>query len=426
VAEAGALPVPGVAPAAAPAPTERTAGETPEAPLEQTHWLPLIECMRAVAASVVVVHHLNDLGDHPAFIPQTVIPGFGEWGVDIFFLLSSFLLAEYFWRGRGRRSLRAFYTRRFFRIAPAYYAVLLILFLFFADHKLLFSRFGIKQVLASGTFMHYAFPATASSMNVDGALWTLTIEMLLYLALPLMALAVLWRPAVAVAGMVAVGLGYRVYLALAGAGLVHFYFGDGAGIGDGLARLYLARQFIGFLPVFALGIGLRWLLVKHRLPGRLVAPLRRPSTLIFLLLLVPSLLLLTQIVPASQFGTPALFAGFDLGIGLCTLPLLLYASRPVTGSLPLPLRAGVWLGRRSYGLYLWHFPVILSVYGRGSSLGPPQLSNFPIRVVMVWVLAVGLAAASYSLVEKPAMDYAARLARRWSAKTISLPAAAPV
>lgn len=397
-------------------PRDEPGTDNSAAPLETTHWLPLIECLRAVAASLVVIHHINDLGNHPSFIPQTFIPGFGEWGVDIFFLLSAFLLSEYFWRGRERRSLRAFFTRRFFRIAPAYYAVLLLLFLFSADHKLLFSRFGVKQVLASGTFTHYLFPATASSLNVDGALWTLTVEMLLYLVLPLIAIGMLWKPLVTIGATMAVGLGYRVWIALYGSNLVHFYFGNSPNVSEGLGKLYLGRQFIGFLPVFAMGVGLRWLLVQHRLPNRTVAALRRPSTLVFGLLLVPAMLLLTQIVAASQFQQVFWFAGFDLGIAICTIPILVYASRPVTGPLPMPLRAGVWLGRRSYGLYLWHFPVVLSVYGRGSALDPPQLSRFPIRVVMIWVLSIALASASYSLIEKPAMAYGARLARRWSAR----------
>jgi peptidoglycan/LPS O-acetylase OafA/YrhL len=394
-------------------PTTATGGVELHVP-DSANWLPLLDCLRAVAASVVVIHHINDLGGRPPQIPQGVVGGFGEWGVDIFFVLSAFLLAEYFWR--ARHPLRAFYIRRFFRIAPAYYAVVLLLFLFFANHKLLFSGAGVRQVLASGTFMHYLFPATSSSLNVDGALWTLTIEMLLYMTLPLMALAVAWKPWQALIGLVLVGFVFRGVIALAGQPLYDLYFGAQSTVPDGVAHLYISRQFLGFVPVFAVGIALRWLLVKRRLPARLMEPLRKVRTPLFFALLLPGLLLLLESGRASDYHHPIWFVSFDLLIGLATVPVLIYASRPVKGTLPVVLRGAEWLGRRSYGLYLWHFPVIVSVYGMTADLGPPQLSHFWIRVVMIWVLAVGLAAASYALVEKPAMDYSAALVRRMTAR----------
>ncbi|MHB8508791.1 MAG: acyltransferase family protein [Candidatus Dormibacteria bacterium] len=384
-------------------------------------WLPLIEVMRAVAALSVVLHHCYTLADRP-LLPlhryvdlNQLVEGFGEWGVDMFFLLSSFLLAEYFWRTRSKRSFRAFYTRRLFRIAPAYYATVAVLFVFFADHAALFSRSGIRQVAANLTFTQWLLPGTSGSLNVDGALWTLTIEMLLYAVLPLMALLVLWQPVGGTAALVLGGLAYRVAVSLHGGPLVRLYLGSQAAAADQFnIRLYLARQFVGFLPVFAAGILLRWLIVKKRLPRRFLEPLRRPSAAIFFLLLVPSLLVLFNVERASNYQHPLWFAGYDAAVGVLALPALAYASRPVVGALSLALRAGTWLGRRSYGLYLWHFPVVLSVYGRGPLLNPPQLSYWPLRLLVILAVSIALAAASYSLVEKPAMARGAVLARRWT------------
>jgi peptidoglycan/LPS O-acetylase OafA/YrhL len=62
----------------------------------------------------------------------------------------------------------------------------------------------------------------------------------------------------------------------------------------------------------------------------------------------------------------------------------------------------VWLGRISYSLYLWHFPVFLEV-GRRAAAWPAAA-----RVVVGWSLAIGLAAASYRLIELPIL----RLKRR--------------
>ena len=86
-----------------------------------------------------------------------VVEGFGLWGVMLFFMLSGYLLADTFWRSEPA-DLRVYAIRRFFRIAPAYYVSLALLFLFFAGHRLVFSEQGAKQLLANATFTHYLFP----------------------------------------------------------------------------------------------------------------------------------------------------------------------------------------------------------------------------------------------------------------------------
>jgi peptidoglycan/LPS O-acetylase OafA/YrhL len=86
----------------------------------------------------------------------------------------------------------------------------------------------------------------------------------------------------------------------------------------------------------------------------------------------------------------------------------------------------VWLGERSYGLYLWHFPVILVIYERGTSLLPPDTSDVALRLLLIWGLALGLAVLSYKLVEVPARDYGRRLSRRVAERQgLRTPAAAP-
>ena len=387
-----------------------------------TTWLPTIEALRAVAASAVVVHHLYTLTfffvspSYAAAHPQKLFPGwrvvegFGNWGVDLFFLLSGFLLCDYFWRPAGQRPLRGYYIRRFFRIAPAYYANIALLFLFFADHKALFSARGGQQVAANATFLHWFFPSVSSSLNVNGALWTLSIEVALYALMPLLALAVAWRPVPMLLFFTGLGLGYRLWVARAGGPLVEFYFHDDIGPGNG--RLYLVRQFVGILPIFMAGIAARWFLVKHRWPRIVTRPTSRPSMLLLVLLFVPSWALLDRgILLGNDFTHWVWFTGFDFALALLLLPAVLYAARPVAGALGWPMRAATWLGRRSYGLYLWHFPVILSVYGRGTFVRDPDTSHFVFRAAAVFAISIGLATASYAFIEQPALEFGRRLAR---------------
>lgn len=399
-------------------------------------WLPGLDVLRGIAAAAVVVHHSYSLGGYPDVPGRAIWDGLGTWGVGLFFVLSGYLLCDFFWRPRQQRSLKVFWARRFFRVAPAYYAQVGLLFLFFTAPSLLMSEVGLRQIVTQVTFTHYYTPDTASSLNVNGALWTLSIEMTLYVVMPLLALAVGWpatrgrrallAPLAAVGLLIAATIAYRLFVAFEGAGMQSFYFGaDFPAEGAANARLYLARQFPGWIGMFALGIGLRWLVHQRYLPDRLLRATRH-RIWVFALLFVPSLAWLFLVYRGSNYTHPFLFAAFDVVLGALLLPALLYAARPSSsdeGS--ASIRAGVWLGERSYGLYLWHFPVILVIYERGTALLPPDTSHILFRLLLIWVLALALAMLSYRYVEVPGRDYGRRLSRRIADRQRAAAPAAP-
>jgi peptidoglycan/LPS O-acetylase OafA/YrhL len=76
------------------------------------------------------------------------------------------------------------------------------------------------------------------------------------------------------------------------------------------------------------------------------------------------------------------------------------------------MKAGVWLGERSYGLYLWHFPVTLVVLDMGTMTRAPSLSWVGLRILVIVVVSVGLGAMSYRFVEKPGRELGRRLGHR--------------
>ena len=375
-------------------------------------WLPGIEALRGVAALTVVAHHSWSLSNMPRFPGFWVIEGFGLWGVNLFFMLSGYLLADTFWRER-RADLRVYAIRRFFRIAPAYYVNIALLFLFFASTRLTFSDQGKKQILANATFTHYLFPGTSSSLNVNGALWTLTIEMMLYLFLPVMALMVRFQPWVATGLLVGIGLGWRALVAFHGEGLRDFYFGD-IPLDPGIESLFIARQFIGAVAIFALGIIARWWVVHghldrlyRRLPDRL-------GVSSFLVLLLPSIFLLRWVEQGADFRNPWLFTVYDFAAMVVVLPALLLAARPASFAAS-PLRTvSSWLGERSYSIYLWHFPIVLAVYERGPFKHLPATGGYSWRLPAILILTLLFASASYQMVERPGMELGRRLARRVS------------
>jgi peptidoglycan/LPS O-acetylase OafA/YrhL len=373
-------------------------------------WLPGIEALRGVAALTVVFHHSWSLSSMPRFPGYWLVEGFGNWGVSLFFMLSGFLLADTFWQKRPA-DIRVYAVRRFFRIAPAYYVNVGILFLFFAGSRLIFSAQGAKQVLASGTFTHYLFPGTASSLNVNGALWTMTIEMMLYAFLPFMAIAVRQAPWPSLIMLVLIGLSWRAYIAYAGNGLRDFYF-HGAPVDAGIQSLFIARQFIGALAIFALGIGARWLVVQGNCE-RIYRWIPRMSTSIFLLMAVPSLLLLRWVEAGSNYRNGWFFAGYDFMVMVLMVPALIMAAYPGEFAAS-PLRtASTWLGERSYSIYLWHFPIILTVYERGPLRHLPVVGGYEWRLPLILALTLVVASVSYAAIERPGMEWGRRIAQRF-------------
>jgi peptidoglycan/LPS O-acetylase OafA/YrhL len=394
-------------------------------------WLPGIEALRGVAALTVVAHHSWALSNQPRwsipldwlswlpFVSEEsgvpvflIVEGFGLWGVMLFFMLSGYLLADTFWRSEPA-DLRVYAIRRFFRIAPAYYVNLGVLFLFFAAHRLVFSEQGAKQILANVTFTHYLFPGYSSSLNVNGALWTLTIEMLLYAFLPVMALLVRFNPWIGTAVLIAIGLGWRAWVAFDGDWLRDFYFAPNH-FNLGIESLFIARQFVGAVAIFALGILARWLVVHghldrfyNRLPARL-------GVSSFLVLMLPSIAMLYWVEKGTFYTNPVLFTVYDFALMVALLPALLLAARPAQFSASLLRSVSSWLGERSYSIYLWHFPIILVLYERGPLKRPPVDEGFWWRLPTIVVLTLVFASISYHGVERPGMEWGKRLARRVS------------
>lgn len=367
-----------------------------------------IEILRALAALGVVASHVWVLGGAVRFPGDWIVLGFAELGVTVFFVLSSYLLADHFWTGDRRGRLRRFYIRRVLRLAPAYYASVFILYLSFAQRSLVYSRAGLEQVIANITFTHYLRPETASNLNVNGVYWTLTLEAMLYLLMPFLAWITRRTHGWAAVGMIVVGLGYRIIIGRSGDGLQTLYFG--ANSNNPTARLFLRSQFLGVLPLFGLGIGLKWLVARWG--GECKRSLLRRSSVStnLVLLLVPATLFMVFGPHAAFYTNWVWFAFFGPTIGILVAPAVLFSSGRAEGTGRADA-ALTWLGVRSYGLYLWHFPLILIVFGRGPLIRGPSVDPLAVKLTLVAVLSTGAAALSWAAVERPAQRLARHLTR---------------
>lgn len=160
------------------------------------------DVLRAVAAMGIVFIHFYQL-----FLLHGVDAlswaRSGAAGVPIFFVLSGFLITTSILRPRSF-AFRSYGLRRVARIAPRCYLVL-VLAVVFVDPSPLLTSAGRGDLLAHVFFIHGFFRGTRYTIN--GVLWTLTIEVLFYLLMALLAPLLRRRgPAWAVAlSMVAIG-----------------------------------------------------------------------------------------------------------------------------------------------------------------------------------------------------------------------------
>src|SRR2546429_3822760 len=155
--------------------------------------IPVLDGVRAVACLAVLSYHVNFLARNygiwrPLHGINTLIATlayFGESGVILFFLLSSFLLflpyAKSLLFDSPWPSLRRFYLRRIFRILPGYFVALFLITLFFHPEFLHHSHWHDLWL-----FLTFRMD-NALSQQLNGPFWTLTVEFQFYLLLPIIA-----------------------------------------------------------------------------------------------------------------------------------------------------------------------------------------------------------------------------------------------
>lgn len=140
----------------------------------------------------------------------------GYMFVDLMLLLSGFLLMLSYLSGRGR-DLRSFYTARAARILPSYLlcmAVLLAAALLVPENRYGSIRHFWTDLLSHLTFTHNLFPEAYSFTKLNGALWTLAVEVQFYLIFPFLARAFERESACTYAGMAALGMLSRILIAV--------------------------------------------------------------------------------------------------------------------------------------------------------------------------------------------------------------------
>ncbi|TCZ51928.1 acyltransferase family protein [Roseicella aquatilis] len=329
--------------------------------------LPGLHGLRATAALMVVLFHLHAIANLavPAFAPW-IATHFGL-GVHLFFALSAFALA---WANphAAERPL-PYLIKRVFRIGPLYW-LLLAAILFRSGWP------GLRRLGTEVTFAFNFVPGWHGGLVPAG--WTLGVEMPFYLLLPLL-LRIRSIHGMALAAILATGFSY------------------------GARRLLEARLPDSDYAACSLASNL-WVFVLALLAFRVFERVRDtsragPAAGLAAALAVGLLAFLLSPLAAPLAGPGNLdILLFGLGFaGLC----LWQALRP---SRLLASRAALWLGERSYSIYLFHFLVTLAlrpVYARVvEALGQGGLTFLACFAITMLPLCLA-AAIGYRFVEQP-------------------------
>ncbi|MFN8035308.1 MAG: acyltransferase [Acidimicrobiia bacterium] len=337
---------------------------------------PALDGIRGVSVLAVMAYHVGLSWMSGGFL-----------GVDAFFVLSGFLITSLLleeWHDRGRINLRNFYARRLLRLTPALLLVLAVV----GSYAVFLERGAVRDAIypeAASTILYSAnwFAATGSQFPFHLAhTWSLAIEEQFYLVWPLAVVAILsWS------GRVRSLLWTTVGIACASALLMPMM----TGFGDHrVERAYFGTDTRA--QSLLIGCAIACVAFLGDLPRSTAAVARVRAGAVASAVFVVGLWVLLD-----GTGSAFLFAGGfaleGLAVGVIVVHVLLEPGAPIPRA--LAARSARWVGRISYGLYLWHWPVFTVVDRWGLAFWP--------GVVVKFALTFGFATASFYGLEQPVL-----------------------
>jgi peptidoglycan/LPS O-acetylase OafA/YrhL len=326
-------------------------------------YLPGLDGLRALSVLVVVAFHSG------------VIEG-GWIGVDVFFGISGFLItglmvAEH--ERNGSVALGAFWMRRLRRLVPALIVLLGLVAVLVQINQLDVTARNIWGALTYSTNWVHIFGGTSywdqfATPDPLRHLWSLAIEEQFYVVWPIVAWYVLSRRAPSTLGKIA----------LVGAGISALVQVVGIHAGMSIDRVYQGTDTRAVAFLIGAAIATRgWPPKKETLPSWLLPTFS-------LVVLVPAAIWL----PGDRNWV---FSGPLIVISFAGIAAVVYSTTQTNRLLLSPaLRL---IGRWSYGIYLFHWPLVVS--HKFDNL------NSGVRFIVVTALSIALAGLSYRIVESP-------------------------
>ncbi len=358
--------------------------------------------LRALAAIGVFCVHFNQMAGLDAAkgpFDLSIFMANGNHGVALFFSLSGFLLSLPFWQtyvtGLPFPSLKNYFIRRAARIIPAYYVLLTLLILLGTLWKIPGSGFDILS--------HYLFffnITEFSIFSINPPFWTIAVEVQFYFLLPfiffgfrffrsrhvLFILILMTVLSVWLQTQMAVKV-FNLTIPWPGNPWLTWIRPNGAVVNHSI---------IACFPHFILGIIAGYLYTRY---GLSIRSLKKKSEAVFWTCLTLITLMLStawtsplelSVVPYSFPIIPILF----------TCMILSCAQAGIAGKiLETPLLK--WLGTVSYGLYLYHYPVLLHLEWQMRKKGIDAGEHYLFFGFTGFIVSAALAALSFYMIEHP-------------------------
>ncbi|MDQ3720800.1 MAG: acyltransferase [Actinomycetota bacterium] len=371
-------------------------------------FVPTLHGIRGIALLLVIAFHVGGAARWTANDP--IVRAFYEYAgpmaLDLLFFTTGFVLFLPVVRNAGFGSVRAFAIRRFARVAPPYYVCMLLVLVLFP----LLSNQAIENAAdrgLDGILIHAAFlqrivsPATQGFL-VNSPVWSISVDLVFYLVLPLVASSYLRHPLAGLAIAVVASAAWRFA----------FLEPDAQGLYDGLDYMIQAPL---FMADFASGMTGAWAFVRLSDSGwprahartMVVVTLVAATALVGLAYVgganIPYHLGIFQEPAAVRAALPLVLAVFVVAVSLAPR----WLQWPLTNRGPL-----YWFSEISYSVYLYHFPVIFFGF---YTIGIPQVESFLWKwAVYVFVVSIAIGAVSYYVIELPSRRIGRRLARRYA------------
>jgi peptidoglycan/LPS O-acetylase OafA/YrhL len=354
--------------------------------------------MRGVAALLVLAGHVLFFGHPHGGFFATLGLWTAPFGVVVFFVISGFLIYRPFIAARGTSRnvgsiVPSYLLRRATRILPAYWLALTVLAIWP----------GLTGVFSGHWWVDYGLlQIYTPSWQVTGmgTAWTLCVEVTFYLSLPFVALFLQDR---------GIGCGrdparelrweFGVLAVLAASSLLWR-----SAVGSHPGTAYLIPTLPGTFSWFCMGMFLAALQIAPSITlQRVRSTLSRPE------LCWPVAVLVFAVLVAQPIRDSSLPAGLKIALesnGLVVAALLLMGPAVLADAKRLVHRllaneVAIFLGTVSYGIYLWHFPVVnwLATSPVVISSPAPELT----LTIVAFPLAMRCGTASWYLIERPLM-----------------------
>ena len=354
----------------------------------KSKYLPSIDSLRALAVLAVIIYHVD----------VNYLPG-GFLGVDLFFVLSGYLISSLIikeYRKTGSLNLYNFYIRRARRLLPAVYFMItvgLVVMVLFNEVLLRKSHLDAIFGYIYSSNWWYIFHKldyfdSFGAQSPFKHLWSLAIEEQFYMIFPLLFLLIN-RKKKSKDGTYKLNKNFLyVVLGLILVSLIaHILLFDI----NNISRIYFGTD----TRAFSLLVGVVGAILypMEKLHAKVTS---QQNIMYSVVSLVSIATLITVMIYTSEYNTWLYRGGFLLVAILGLIVIISSGKQHTLMSRLLSFKPVVFIGKISYSLYLWHFPILV-LTTPVSEIGNPNIIFVILRVILTFVLA----SASYVFVETP-------------------------